>query len=57
MPRGVLTFNLFAIVEDQFHKLSDKPELSKRKRNTLERKLNGTYRKGGMIRSVVSPSF
>lgn len=41
-----IRFNLLAIVEDQFCKLSDRLELLKRERNALERKLNDVYPKG-----------
>ena len=43
---GSIRFNLLAIVEDQFCRLSDKLELLKRERNTLHRKLNDAYPEG-----------
>lgn len=49
---GSIRFNLLAIVEDQFCKLSDKLELLKRERNALERKLNSAF-PGGWDNKVV----
>lgn len=43
---GSIRFNLLAIVDDQFCKLSDKLELLRRERNALERKLGGAYPEG-----------
>ena len=56
---GSIRFNLLAIVEDQFCKVSDQLALLKRERDTLERRLNEAYPQGWenkACRSSLPPS-
>ena len=54
---GSIRFNLLAIVQDQFCKVSDQLELLRRERDTLERRLNSVYPEGWESKVVISCSL